>query len=181
MLAGLINAAIFGGASALWLLRNSRNAGVDHMNVQRRLRLFAPAVSVLGEQLGTPGGWIVGLRTVDRRTGRRVALWRTLTVALLKAATEAARRHLMPARPEISESEQEDFKRELRAISERYGDDGMRLQEATKRFYEQRRFEPNHSRWLAAAVVPALINSRLRRRLAPTVVVVWPPRPPHSP
>jgi hypothetical protein len=154
-LAGIINTAILAIAAALWIRRRSRDAQIDHVLELRRLRMLGPASDLFVAQLGSPGGWVAGLRTVDRRTGRPVTLWRTLAVALLKAATEACRRRLVPAPPvppAISGSEEENV----------------------------RQFDANRWRWLAAVAVPALINSRLRRRLAPTVVVVWPPRD-HSP
>jgi hypothetical protein len=177
MLAGLINAATLGLLYALywrWLRHSGRDAGphTDAARLGRWLRLFNVVVGILGEQLGSPGGWIVGLRTVDRRTGRRVGLWRTLAVALLGAATEAGRRRLTPAMPPISESEREDLTREARAIRQRYADDSHLQQEAVNSVYEQRRIEVNLWRRLPAIVGPALINSRLRRRLAPTIVVV---------
>jgi hypothetical protein len=177
-LAGLINAALL--AAAYWrLLRPRGGAGADPdpARLQRRVRPFALAASAISEQLGTPGGWIVGLRTVDRRTGRRVALWRTLAGALIGVLGEAARRRLAPAPPPISDSEREEFARELRSIRESYPGDGRRLAEASSRFYEQHRSELNRWRWLLP-VGPALIITRLRRRLAPTVVVVSRSRPP---
>jgi hypothetical protein len=185
MLAGLIDAAtvvvLFARyLRSIWRSGPDAGPGPDPVGLQRWLRPLAPAVRVLSEQLGTPGGWIVGLRTVDRRTGRRVALWRSLAVALLGAVTEAVRRRLTPASPPISESEHEDFVREVQAIRERHADDRQLLGEEN-RLYEERRIGVNLWRWLPATVGPALINSRLRRRLAPTVVVVSRPRVRHSP
>jgi hypothetical protein len=49
------------------------------------------------------------------------------------------------------------------------------------RVYEQHRIEVNYWRVLARVTAPAVINSGLRRRLAPTVVVVSRPRVRHSP
>lgn len=182
-LAGLIDAAVLGLLAALYLRRIwRRGPGADGAlkHLPQRARPFGLGVSVIGEQLGTPGGWIVGLRTVDRRTGRRLALWRTLAVALLGLLAQVARRRLLPTPPTMSESEHEEFGRELRAIEEAYPGDGRRLAEASSRFYEERRVEVNRRRSLAA-IAPALINIGLRRRLAPTVVVVSPRRLPHSP
>jgi hypothetical protein len=185
-LAGLIDVAIIGLLSGLylrWKWRGVRDAGPDRNPARqpRWLRLLSPAPGILREQLGSPGAWIVGLRTVDRRTGHRVALWRTLAVALLAAVTEAGRRHLMPAPRLITQSENEDLIRDVEVIRERYADDDPLCEEATMRLYEQRRIGVNLWRVLPAIVVPALINNRLRRRLAPTVVVLARPRPPHRP
>jgi hypothetical protein len=181
----LIDAGTLGVLFALYLRSIRRSGGdagdTDPVRLQRWLRPLSPAVGVLSEQLGTPGRWIVGLRTVDRRTGRRVALWRSLAVALLGAVTQAVRRRLTPASRPISESEREDFVREVEAIRERYADDSQLMQEKMMRLYEQRRIGVNLWRWLPATVGPALIKSRLRRRLAPTVVVVSRPRDRHSP
>jgi hypothetical protein len=187
-LAGLIDAAVFGLLAALYLRRMWRRgpgADGDLKDLPRRTRPLGLAVSVIEEQLGTPGGWIVGLRTVDLRTGRRLALWRTLAVAITRLVTEAASRRLVPAPPSIPVSEREEFGRELRAIEEAYPGDGGRLAEASSRFDERHRVEMKQSRWLSrwllAVVVPALINRRLRRHVAPTVVVVSPRRLTHSP
>jgi hypothetical protein len=185
-LAGLIDTATLGLLYAFYLrgiLRGGQDAGPnpDAVRLQRRLRLLPPALGILSEQLGTPGGWIAGLRIVDRRTGRRVALWRTLAVVLLKAVTEAARRRLTPSPAPIPDSEHEDFARELQRISERYPDDGERPAEATSRFYAQHRVEVNPWRWLPAIVGAALIDNRLRRRLAPTAVVLARQRVGHNP
>jgi hypothetical protein len=183
-LAGLIDTAVVLGLMAAvswrWFRPGGGTGGDRDPARLQRLRLLGPAVGVLGQQLGTPGGWIVGLRSVDRRTGRRVALWRSLAVALLGPVTHAVRRRLVPAPPTIPESEREEFGRELRAIEEQYPGDGRRLAEASSRFYEQHRVEVNRWRWLLA-MVPGLISVPLRRRLAPTVVVVSPRRLPHRP
>jgi hypothetical protein len=185
-LAGLIDASTFGLLFALyvrWKWRSGREPGPDHnpAGLERWLRLLNPVLGVVSEQLGTPGAWIVGLRTVDPRTGRRVALWRTLAVVLLGVLTEAGRRRLTPPVPPISESERGEFGREMRAIREGYADDGKLQREAMSRFYEQHRVDVNPLRWLPAIAGAALINNRLRRHLAPTVVVVSRPRERHNP
>jgi hypothetical protein len=186
--AALINAAILGVLCALylrwqWVRGSGRDAGLhtDTARMQRWRRLLAPAVGVLRQQLGSPGAWIVGLRTVDRRTGRRLALWRTLAASLVEVATEAGRRRLTPAPRLITQSENEDLIRDVEAIRERYADDDQLREEATMRLYEERRIGMNLWRVLPAIVGPALINNRLHRRLAPTVVVLARPPARHSP
>jgi hypothetical protein len=97
-LAGLIDAAVLALPTAIYWRRAWRAGKTEHPAPRPPgwTRMLTPAVAVLGEQLGTPGGWIMGVRTVDLRTGRRLALWRTLTVALTQVATRLLSRRLTP-------------------------------------------------------------------------------------
>lgn len=82
--AGLVDAAAFGGLT--WLARRRELIRLDGAVGT----VIGVASVVLREQLRTPGQVLLGIRTVDRRTGERVALWRTLAVA----ATNFAGRRL---------------------------------------------------------------------------------------
>jgi hypothetical protein len=106
-LAGLIDSAVLALPAALYLRRALRASGAGRPAARPPgwTRMLTPAVAVLGEQVGTPGSLIMGVRTVDRRTGRRLALWRTLTVALAQVATRLLIRRLTPHPVVPSEAE----------------------------------------------------------------------------
>src|SRR5947209_5450234 len=72
--ANLADAAFFG--ALFWLARSRGLAREGSAGA----RLMAVPVEVLREQLRSPGQRLLGTRTVDRRTGTRVALWRTLAL-----------------------------------------------------------------------------------------------------
>jgi hypothetical protein len=86
-----IDVALFGAAVVLYVLPSWLRADPEKRMVafSQALdktrhpwqRLLGEGLTVLGEQLPTPGQRIVGLRTVDARTGQRVELWRTLARA----------------------------------------------------------------------------------------------------
>ncbi len=157
-LAGLIDAALMALPTAIYGLRAWRARETERPAARPPdwMRMLAPAFAVLGEQVGTPGGWIAGVRTVDRRTGRRLSLWRTLAVALAQVATRVLSRRLTPSPALPSEDERRQRAREVR-------------------------FWPP----LIAGLGSTLVNRTVRRRLAPTLVVsrgeAEPPAPTHSP
>jgi hypothetical protein len=155
-MAGLIDAGVMALPTAIYGLRAWRARGTERPAARPPdwMRLLAPAFAVLGEQVGTPGGWIAGVMTVDRRTGRRLALWRTLAVALAQVATRALSRRLTP-RPALPSGD-----------------------ERRQRASEVRFWPP-----LIAGLGSTLVNRTVRRRLAPTLVVSRGPAepPPHSP
>jgi hypothetical protein len=106
-LAGLVDAAVLALPTAFYWRRawRARKTGRPAARPPSWMGMLAPAAAVLGEQVGTPGGWIMGVRTVDRRTGRRLELWRTLTVALVQLATRLLSRRLRPRSAAPSEAE----------------------------------------------------------------------------
>ena len=59
---------------------------------------------VLREQLRTPGQLLLGTRTVDRRTGARVALWRTLVLPASQLRGQGADGRLVVREPVRSRS-----------------------------------------------------------------------------
>jgi uncharacterized RDD family membrane protein YckC len=137
-LAGLIDVAIAG--SVAWRLRpRVGSATVSRQN--RSAALFGPVAELVREQLGTPGQRLLGVRTVDRRTGRRVELWRTLVLFGARIGGQLLARRLTPA---VQTPEQERQREPWRFIGP----------------------------WLAFG----LLNSALRRRLAPTTEVPVRPR-----
>jgi hypothetical protein len=149
--------------------------------------MLAPVAAVLGEQVGTPGGWIMGVRTVDRRTGRRLELWRTLTVALVQLATRQLSRRLTPRPSFPSDAERRQRWDEIQAIKERYADDKEARNTELMRHHSEHSVNVTANFWppLVAGLASALVNRTVRRRLAPTLVVsrasAESPESPHSP
>jgi hypothetical protein len=188
-LAGLIDAGVIALPTVVYGLRTWRARGTERPAAPPPdwMRLLAPAFAVLGEQVGTPGGWIAGVRTVDRRTGRRLALWRTLAVALAQVATRVLSRRLTPRPALASEDERRRRARDVQAIKERYADDEDARNAELMRHYAEHRVNVTASFWppLIAGLGSTLVNRTVRRRLAPTLVVsrgpAEPPASPHSP
>jgi hypothetical protein len=188
-LAGLIDAGVMALPMAIYWRRAWRARETERPVARPPgwMGMLAPAAAVLGEQVGTPGGWIVGVRTVDRRTGRRIALWRTLTVALVRVATRVLSRRLTPRPSFPPEEERQKQSREVQAIKERYANDEDALHAELMRHYAEHRAHITVNAWqpLAAGLGSTLVNRTVRRRLAPTLVVSRVPaeRPalPHSP
>jgi hypothetical protein len=177
LLAGLIDATVI--AALGWGVRRTGRAG----DTQAAMRVLAAAGQLAREQLRSPGQRLLGLRTVDARTGRRVALWRTLVVVGADSAGEhLARRLAPPAVTPEQERERERFLEELAAIHERHRDDPEAAEAERRLLY--RRHPPvtsNMLRAMAPGLTAGLVNRRLRRRLAPTAEVRDRGRGRHSP
>jgi hypothetical protein len=177
LVAGLIDAAVL--ALPLALYRGARARRGDSglwagAGPPFWTELLPPVFAVVGEQLGTPGERLTNLRTVDRRTGRRLALWRTLAVALGRLATRQLVRRAVP-RPKVpSEEERKRQLAEMDAIRRRHADDPEAANSELMRHYAAHRVDVSVQPWavLTAGVGSALVNRGLRRRLAPTVVVM---------
>jgi hypothetical protein len=174
-LAGVTDAAILGGAAWLWR-RRAGDAALGRRS--RRVSLLGPLAELVREQLGSPGQRVLGLRTVDRRTGRRPELWRTFVV--LGAALGGqllVRRLTPPVMTPQQERQREDFMEELRAIHERHPDDASAREAERRRLFERHPgpIKVNLWRTAAPAIAIALLKNRLRRRLTPTLVVVRSP------
>ncbi len=189
-LVGLIDAAVMALPAAIQWRRAWRARGTERPVARTPgwMRVLTPAVAVLGEQVGTPGGWIMGVRTVDRRTGRRLALWRTLTVALVQLATRLLAERLTPRPSHPLEEERRQQAREIQAIEERYADDEEARNTELMRHYQEHGINVvSVNIWppIVAGLASALVNRTVRRRLAPTLVVsrgpAVQPASPHSP
>ena len=112
--ANLVDMAVFGGL--FWL---ARSRGIARAGTPVA-RLMSVPVEVLREQLRSPGQRLLGTITVDRRTGRRLALWRTaLLIATRAGATELTRR-LEPARTPDLDREREAAGAEISDIMRRH-------------------------------------------------------------
>ncbi len=168
--AGLVDAAIFAGVSL-----RARKAGVVRDGTMLA-RLLTPALpELLKEQLRTPGQVLLGIRTVDGRTGKRVALRRTLALAGVKAAGGELARRLAPsegperrrAQEDLASESHEIFRRHPQASPER----DAALRELSGR-YPSSVVSPDPVRMFLPPLFVGLVSSRLRRRLAPTVEVL---------
>jgi hypothetical protein len=146
------------------------------------LGVLGPSSDLVRQQLGSPGQRVLGLRTVDRRTGERVARSRTLLLVALGIADQALAARQKPGPDPQLEAEQERFRSEIAAIHERHRDDPAARDAALRRAYEQRpgpvKIDLAHLPVPRLAVV--LLAAIARRRLAPTTEVLVRPRP-HSP
>jgi hypothetical protein len=170
MLAGVVDAAIVGGAG--WLLR--RQSSGTNTRTTSWAPLLAPIPELVREQLGSPGQRLLGLRTVDRRTGRRLELWRTVAIFGTTLGGRAVMRRLAPSPPTPSQArDQREFLDELNAIHERHREDPDALQAQRRQLFARQ--QPVRVTLLSTAgpvLAAGLLNNRLRRRLAPTTEVL---------
>lgn len=180
MLAGALDAALLGGATWLW---RKRQWG-EGTRATRSMPLLELASESLRQQLRSPGQLLLGVRTVDRRTGRRVELWRTLVLLGVGVARALFMRRVAPPRltPE-QERDRSGFLDELNAIQERHPDDATARETERQRLFErQHNPVPDMLRRTAVPMLAiGLLNSRLRRRLAPTTDVLAGRRESHNP
>jgi hypothetical protein len=180
MLAGALDAALVGGGTWLWRQRR----GAESARAARWAGLLEPTVESLRQQLRSPGQLLLGLRTVDRRTGRRLELWRTLVLLAVGVARMMFVRHLAP--PQLTpeqERERSGFLDELNAIQARHPDDEVAREAERQRLFERQHNQvPEILRRTAGPMLAlSLLNSRLRRRLAPTTEVLAEGREAHNP
>jgi hypothetical protein len=145
-------------------------------------RLLALARPVVREQLGSPGERLTGLRTVDRRTGRRVQLWRTLLIVATAVAGDVLARRARRLDAE-QQRERVAFHRELGDIYKRHRDDPQAREAEVARVLERvpKRVRGDLKRTVGPVVASGLLVWLLRRRLAPTVVIDARARRVHSP
>lgn len=184
ILAAAIDTAIGGGL--VWLLRGRASprwkAGPQPAG-NGWIRMLGPAGELAREQLGSPGQRLLGLRTVDRRTGGRVALWRTLLLLAVGVAGQAIIRRSAPCPDPELELDRARFGRDLRAVHERHGDDPAARDAEMRRLFEQypEPINVNLARSVGPTLAVGLLSSLLRRRLAPTSEVLVRGRRSHSP
>lgn len=154
--------------TVIWLVRRARRTAAG------RSDWVAPlAIELVREQLRSPGQMLLGLQTVDRRTGERVSPWRSLTIAAAGAAAELLVRRLRAPSPTPEQKlAHERYLAELSAIYERHPlDPDARAAERAQlvRSAPQRTVAVGPA--FAASIAIGLVRGRLRRRLAPTVEV----------
>jgi hypothetical protein len=191
--AGAIDGALLAGASAAYALvawlrlpaQERRRLGLTALRLpgqggRRALLLGAArdALGAAGEQYGSPGQRIVGLRTVDARTGGPVALRRRLALIAFARASEALRNRAMRANNATAEARRSELAGRVKALRAEHGEGTPELQEAMGRLFERHRAEGgaepvvSNLLLLAVGVAIGLANRRLERALAPTVVVI---------
>jgi hypothetical protein len=172
MLAGVVDLALGGvGVGLLWQRLVPEGA---RARSPWSLAAIALTRSILEEQIGSPGARVAGIRTVDRRTGRRVDLWRTLVLAGAVVAGQTLGRRVQGGRVQaIVDPEHEARERELHDIGIRFADDPDGRMAAVRDYYMERGSPAavNITLPVVTIVVAGLINHRLRRRLAPTMLV----------
>src|SRR6185437_11728284 len=165
--ANLADMAFFGGL--FWLARSrgllrEGSAGAG---------LMAVPVEVLREQLRSPGQRLLGTRTVDVRTGRRVALWRTIVLIGSRAASAELTRRLEPARTPELDREREAANAEVADIMRRHPQASPEREAELRAAYRRHSHAtPSLPRAVAPSLVLGVLTTRLRRRLAPTVEVL---------
>jgi hypothetical protein len=165
-LAGTVDGAFVAGAAWLTLRRRGRGEGAVQGRMPRATRAASEA---LAQQLVTPGQLLAGVRTVDRRTGARLALWRSLASVAVAGAADVAARTLVGAETSVA-PDADDVADIARIRAQHAGDPdapGAALAES-HRAHEAR---IDTRRAIAVPVALAVVERRLRRRIAPTVVV----------
>jgi hypothetical protein len=178
-LAGLLDAALVGGF--VWM--RARGEGPAQAAANMRWLRFVPADAVR-EQVGTPGQRLLGIRTVDRRTGERVALWRTAALVGTALAAQRLAQQLAPPRPSAEqEAQRRAYGAEVRSVYERHPQASPQreaeLRELAARYPSMQ--STNALRAVGPALAAGVLSNRLRRRLAPTVEVLARRRRDHSP
>jgi hypothetical protein len=119
------------------------------------------------------------VRTVDRRTGRRVELWRTLVLFGARVGGQLLARRLSPAvqTPE-QERQRELFMEELKALNERHPVGSRERDSEMSALMERQPGQGGTTPWrtIGPWLAFGLVNSALRRRLARTTEVLVRPR-----
>lgn len=140
-------------------------------------RSLTTAREVVGEQLRTPGQLLFGTRTVDRRTGARVELWRTIVLAAAgMAGGELTRRLVVKPTPE-RDRDREAFFTDMQEIMRRYPQASPERDVARQELLARNPPMVIGSgtsllRVAAPSLLVGVFSKRLRRRLAPTVEVL---------
>jgi hypothetical protein len=174
--ANLIDMAFTG---SVWWLARSRGWAREGAAGSR---LMAIPGNLLREQVRSPGQWLFGTLTVDRRTGRRLALWRTIAVFGSRLAGAQITRRLEPARTPELEREREAARAEMGEIMRRHPQaTPERDAELAAAHDRHRLILPSLPRAVAPSLVVGLLTTRLSRRLAPTVEILARERSDHSP
>lgn len=171
-LAGLVDAAIVGGVGWTQRTRITEQGPA----VKLALALAAPSGELVREQLRSPGQRLFGLKTVDRRSGRRVEPWRSLLLVGARAGGQWLAGRLKPPTPTPEQQRaQRLFGERMRDIYRLHGADPARRGEEIERALAELHppaLHVNVLRALAPTLAFGLLNMRLRRRLAPTVEVL---------
>lgn len=179
-LASLIDMALAGIPVVIAMRRSMAAAGErprDRSGRMRALEFLGPLRAAVEEQIGSPGTWVAGIRRVDERTGRRLALWRTLVLLAVRLVLhEAARRSGGLAHRAVAE--RPDAQSGVAAIVQRFPDDRTARDAALMEYDAANRVSPSAAatRPLGLGLASIVLNHLLRRRLARTTLVARPRR-----
>ena len=178
-LAGLIDSAIL---AAVHFVRRLAQADSRRRRRSALEALIGP--TPLLERVGSPGERLLGIQTVDRRTGQPVAWWRAALLTAAAVGVRALRTRLTP-KPLTDEQRQRwaALQSDMQELRTRYADDPEALEAAMAELTRERRAPSTNAgaaRALLAGVVPWFVSRQLTRRIAPTVVVLRRTRA-HSP
>jgi len=188
--AGVIDSALtaLGGALLVAIsMRSSRRAEADSDAFSESLkagrlatlaRVAGPVATVLAQQYGSPGQRLFGLRTVDRRTGERMELWRALLAAALRAAPGLLSKPLL-RRPErqLGGPTDSEMRAEIAAIRAEHAGDEPGLQKAIGDYYQRHHIEVSFDpladigRPLLLFVGVGRLARVLTKRIAPSLVI----------
>jgi hypothetical protein len=164
--AGLLDAGIWGGLA--WALRRR-----DRSGPARALNELGAVGALLEAQVPSPGKLLLGLRTVDRRTGARVAPWRTGVLVGTQVAGRLAVRRLVAPPDAEDDRRREAFAQRLPEIARVRAEDPARGDaEYRAAAAEAPSIGPYMLRFIGPAFIAGQLNRRLQRRLAPTVTVL---------
>lgn len=170
-------------AGAMALARRARG-GEGSRGVRAPATWVGPArraALLLGERYGSPGERIAGVRTVDPRSGEPVPLSHTAALSALSAAGDVLTSRLGRAGQVTREQRNAAWTKmhaQLTALEAEHRDDPERLNAERARLYAQHRAAvpspaANLARPLLAGLLLGVLQKRLRRRYAPSTVVVW--------
>ncbi len=135
------------------------------------IRLLGPSSELVRQQLGSPGQRLLGVRTVDRRTGARIAPWRSLAALGIGLGAQLITARMRPPAP--TPEQQRERERHLQAMSEtyrRHSADPAAGEEERARLMEHAPAGASADLWrnLGPTVAVTLLAGRLRRRLIAT-------------
>jgi hypothetical protein len=134
--------------------------------------LVGPSSELVREQIRSPGQRLLGIGTVDSRTGARLALWKSLLFAALSAAGRTIiRRAALAATSPERMRERQRFMREWEAISARHAEDSEARDAARDELTERYRGVSDVRGCVGPVVAVGLVSNLLRRRLAPTTEI----------
>jgi hypothetical protein len=177
LLAGLVDGAILAGAR--WAVRRGspRAARGRPSDV---LQLLNPTAELVSQQLGSPGQLLLGLRTVDRRTGERALVWRSLLSFGLGAGAQLLFQRVIPVETREHRRERKRVMAGAKLITERHRHDVERRQAELIALYKTSH-APNVLPAMAIMMPVGVVTGWLSRRISPTVEVLSERRRRHSP
>jgi len=184
-LAGLIDAALLAGFAVARRRLERGHRPPPFLRPQSVAREAMGALwwsTALLERFGTPGERMLGVRTVDRRTGDPVALSRTLMLTALAVAARGLRAALAPSSgTDAQRVAHERFAEEAEAVRLRHSDPDARSA-AMLELWRERQPSPiqvDLLRPMLLGVVVSLLTRRVQNKIARTVVVMRGDPPAH--